>query len=42
MAIEGGRRDEAHDWLSIVSGMNRRVPGILYGVAGIRTNRWPP
>jgi len=41
-AVHEGNREAATDWLSIVSRMNRRVPGILYGVAGVRTNEWQP
>lgn len=41
-AVSEGREAEATDWLSIVSTMNRQVRGILYGVAGVRTNRWTP
>lgn len=41
-AIHTGNAEEAPDWLSIVGRMNTRVRGILYGVAGVRTNVWQP
>ncbi len=41
-AVREGRREDATDWLTIVERMNRREPGIQYGVAGVRTNTWRP
>ena len=42
VAVQEGRAQEAPDWLSVVGVMNRQVSGILYGVAGVRGNRWQP
>jgi len=42
VAIAERRAQEAPDWISVVSVMNRQVNGILYGVAGVRTNSWHP
>ena len=41
-AVRDGRPAEATDWLTIIERMNRREPGIQYGVAGVRTNAWQP
>lgn len=41
-AIDGGAPQDAPDWLTIVSEMNRQVYGINYGMAGVRNNQWHP
>lgn len=41
-AVESGRATRAPSWLSMVSKMNDATSGIMYGVAGVRTNRWKP
>jgi hypothetical protein len=40
-ASEGNAR-QAPSWLAIVKKMNDATFGIMYGVAGVRTNRWAP
>lgn len=42
VAVTSGDPSDAPDWLKIVRRMNSQTYGILYGVAGVRTNRWQP
>ena len=43
IAIQRNRAADAPDWLTIAEGMKGATWGdILYGVAGVRTNRWLP
>lgn len=43
VAASGSDQSRAPSWLSITERMNRAIPwGILYGVAGVRTNQWQP
>ncbi len=42
-AIENGDSDDAPDWITISNNIRKAAYGdILYGVAGVRTNRWRP
>lgn len=42
VAADGAGGRGAPNWLSIVKKMNDRTRGIMYGVAGVRTNVWAP
>jgi hypothetical protein len=43
VAIETGQPERAPDWLTITRQMDYSTWGdIMYGVAGVRTNRWQP